>query len=70
MKEVDKENIRSIRSNHDAVVRMRAGRPCLPSLLTTVVSHRKTIILGCGPESLKVDLSNAAAKLQSHIISN
>jgi hypothetical protein len=33
-----------------------------------MVSHRRTIILGCGPESLKVDLSNTAAKLQSKVL--
>jgi predicted ferric reductase len=69
-KEKEAETIRRVRSDHDRAASVHAGRPYLPSLLPSLVSHRRTIILGCGPESLKVDLSNAAAKLQSNVLQN
>ena len=50
--------------------RIHAGRPHLPSLLPGIVSHRRTMIMGCGPNSLKIDLSNTAAKLQSKVLGN
>ena len=51
-------------------IHVHTGRPYLPSLLPSLVSLRRTMILGCGPESLKIDLSNTAAKLQSRVLDN
>jgi NAD(P)H-flavin reductase len=67
-KDKETETVRRVRSDHDRTPSVHAGRPYLPSLLPSMVSHRRTIILGCGPESLKVDLSNTAAKLQSKVL--
>ena len=67
-KEKETETARRVRSDHDRTAGVHAGRPYLPSLLPSIVSHRRTIVLGCGPESLKVDLSNTAAKLQSKVL--
>lgn len=57
-------------SSRSRSLSLHAGRPYLPSLLPSMVSHKRTMIMGCGPESLKIDLSNMAANLQSKVISN
>lgn len=51
-------------------IRVYSERPYLPSHLEHLVSLRRTMILCCGPESLKIDLSNAAAYLQSKVLGN
>ena len=68
-KDMENEKIQRVRSYQDHAVSLHAGRPYLPSLLPSLLSYRRTTILGCGPESLKIDLSNAAAKLQSRVLS-
>ncbi|KAF2816241.1 uncharacterized protein BDZ99DRAFT_458126 [Mytilinidion resinicola] len=44
------------------------GRPLLGTLLPTLVTGRRVVILGCGPESMKTDISNAVAGLQSRVM--
>lgn len=48
--------------------RVHTGRPHLLPTLEGLITLRKTLIMGCGPESLKIDLSNAAAMLQSRVL--
>jgi NAD(P)H-flavin reductase len=45
------------------------GRPNLQAVLPTLVGGKRTAVLGCGPEGMKVDVSNAVAKLQSRVLS-
>jgi hypothetical protein len=45
------------------------GRPNLLQLLPQLVGAKRTAVIGCGPESLKIDLSNAIAKLQAKVFS-
>jgi NAD(P)H-flavin reductase len=68
--EKEKRSMDGSSSDHDRRPRIHAARPYLPSLLPSIVKHRRTIIMGCGPESLKIDLSNTAAKLQSTVLGN
>jgi hypothetical protein len=42
-------------------------RPHIPHILKTYLSKGRTIVLGCGPESLKIDLSNAVAAAQKGV---
>lgn len=49
---------------------VHSGRPYMPSLLDGLVMLRKTAIMCCGPESLKNDVSNAAATLQRRVREN
>ncbi|KAF2492011.1 hypothetical protein BU16DRAFT_514606 [Lophium mytilinum] len=44
------------------------GRPLLGTLLPCLVAGRRVVILGCGPESMRIDLSNTAAALQSRVM--
>ncbi|KAI1120961.1 ferric reductase like transmembrane component-domain-containing protein [Nemania abortiva] len=44
------------------------GRPVLAELLWPLLTERRIVILGCGPKSLTVDLSNAAASAQRKVI--
>ncbi|KAF2724681.1 hypothetical protein K431DRAFT_281633 [Polychaeton citri CBS 116435] len=46
------------------------GRPNLDDVLDKTSSGRRNLIIGCGPESMKIDLSNAAARLQSRVHRN
>jgi ferredoxin-NADP reductase len=56
------------RSHSDCLLTKHdVGRPNLLTLLPLVVNGTTTAILGCGPEALKIDLSNAAAALQSRV---
>lgn len=49
-------------------IHLHAGRRYLLSVLSSLVSLRRTMIMGCGPESLKIDLSNTAASLQMLVL--
>jgi hypothetical protein len=51
----------------DGVTIHGSGRPHLSELIPSAVGEGRTVIIGCGPEGLKIDLSNAAARLQSRI---
>jgi predicted ferric reductase len=44
------------------------GRPSLQKLLPTFVGDKRTSIVACGPEGLKIDLSNAVARLQADVL--
>ena len=65
-----KQSVHAARSTKAQSSHFHTGRPHLPSLLPSIVSHRRTMIMACGPESLKIDLSNTAAKLQSRVLNN
>ncbi|RHZ67157.1 uncharacterized protein CDV56_108884 [Aspergillus thermomutatus] len=43
------------------------SRPNLMEVLGMELSSERTMVIGCGPESLKIDLSNAVARLQSRV---
>lgn len=43
------------------------SRPRMQTLIPALVSADRTLVIGCGPESLKVDLSNAVAVAQSRV---
>ena len=68
--EKDKQSMDRLLWDHNQTPCIHAGRPHLPSILPSIFSHRRTMIMGCGPESLKIDLSNTAAKLQSKVLGN
>ncbi|KAI2466450.1 ferric reductase like transmembrane component-domain-containing protein [Annulohypoxylon bovei var. microspora] len=42
-------------------------RPYLPNLLPPLLTARRCFILGCGPESLRTDLANAASAAQRKV---
>jgi hypothetical protein len=65
-----KEDFRGVRSFEEHNISTHAGRLHLASLLPSLLSHRRTIIPGCGPENQKIDLPNTAAKLQSRVSSD
>ncbi|KAF1817680.1 hypothetical protein P152DRAFT_454252 [Eremomyces bilateralis CBS 781.70] len=44
------------------------GRPNLGELIPKMVGKTRTAVLGCGPEGLKIDLSNAVAGLQRTVL--
>jgi predicted ferric reductase len=44
------------------------GRPNLLQRIPQLVGAKRTTIIGCGPESLKIDLSNTVAKLQARVL--
>ena len=50
--------------------RVHFGRPFIASVLDEMVSEQRTMILSCGPESLKIDLSNTAARMQRRVLNN
>lgn len=60
----------SLASQSKPRMQLHNGRPYMPNLLDEMVALRKTLVMGCGPESLKIDLSNAVAKLQSRVMEN
>lgn len=43
------------------------GRPNLAVVVSELVGEGRTAIVGCGPVGFKIDLSNAAARLQSRV---
>ncbi|KAI1097745.1 ferric reductase like transmembrane component-domain-containing protein [Jackrogersella minutella] len=43
-------------------------RPYLPDLLPSLLIARRSFILGCGPESLRTDLANAASVAQKNVM--
>ena len=45
-----------------------SGRPRMKSLIPEVVGQEKTMVIGCGPESLRDDLANACARLQARVL--
>lgn len=45
-----------------------SGRPNLGTVIPELVGVGRTAIIGCGPERLKIDLSNAAMKLQGRVL--
>ncbi|KIW03466.1 uncharacterized protein PV09_05235 [Verruconis gallopava] len=45
-----------------------AGRPDLHQLLPQSVDTRSTAVIACGPDSLKIDVSNATARLQTKVL--
>jgi len=44
------------------------GRPDLIQLIPQLVDEKRTAFVGCGPESLKIDLSNTVAGLQRRVL--
>jgi predicted ferric reductase len=44
------------------------GRPNLLRLVPDLVGEERSAVIGCGPEGLKIDLSNAVAGLQSRVL--
>jgi len=44
------------------------GRPDLMQITSEALCPSRNLIMGCGPDSMKIDLSNAAASLQSRVI--
>ncbi|KAF2102904.1 hypothetical protein NA57DRAFT_33502 [Rhizodiscina lignyota] len=51
-----------------ALVKHFEGRPYLPTLIPSMLGGSRTAIIGCGPESLKIDLSNASAAAQRKVL--
>ncbi|KAI1370515.1 ferric reductase like transmembrane component-domain-containing protein [Hypoxylon crocopeplum] len=43
-------------------------RPYLPDLLPALLTARRSFIIGCGPESLRTDLANAASAAQKKVL--
>ncbi|KAI1205175.1 ferric reductase like transmembrane component-domain-containing protein [Annulohypoxylon truncatum] len=43
-------------------------RPYLPNILPPLLTARRCFILGCGPESLRTDLANAASAAQKKVL--
>ncbi|TKX25304.1 ferric/cupric reductase transmembrane component-like protein 1 [Elsinoe australis] len=44
------------------------GRPVLQDIIPPMVTGSRNMILACGPDSLRVDVSNVAAALQSKVL--
>lgn len=44
------------------------GRPNLRTLTAELVGEGKTLVIGCGPDSMRTDLANACADLQSRVL--
>ncbi|KAI1140160.1 ferric reductase NAD binding domain-containing protein [Hypoxylon sp. FL0543] len=47
---------------------IHTGRPYLPNLLPSLLTARRSFILGCGPESLRTDLANSASAAQKKVL--
>ncbi|KZF19808.1 hypothetical protein L228DRAFT_223655 [Xylona heveae TC161] len=63
------DSIAVIRHTVNELRSIHPERPYLPDLLPGLLEgHRRIMIYGCGPESLKIDLSNATAKAQSRVL--
>ncbi|KAL6351945.1 hypothetical protein LRP88_14757 [Fusarium phalaenopsidis] len=43
-------------------------RPVMKEVIPKLVNSGRVLVLGCGPESLKIDLSNAVAGLQAKVL--
>ncbi|XXH04248.1 Trihydroxynaphthalene reductase [Hypoxylon texense] len=43
-------------------------RPYLPTLIPTLLTARRCFIFGCGPDSLRTDLANAASAAQKKVL--
>jgi predicted ferric reductase len=52
----------------DGVTIHVSGRPRLGELVPELVGEGRTAVVGCGPEGLKIDLSNAVANLQRRVL--
>ncbi|KAF1981631.1 hypothetical protein K402DRAFT_318148, partial [Aulographum hederae CBS 113979] len=44
------------------------GRPRLADLMQSIIASGRTAVIGCGPESMKIDLSNAVAIAQTKVL--
>jgi len=44
------------------------GRPNLSTLTAEIVGEGKTLVIGCGPDSMRTELANACANLQSRVL--
>lgn len=43
-------------------------RPVMNEVIPKAIKNGRVLVLGCGPESLKIDLSNAVAALQARVL--
>lgn len=66
--DVEKQAGESSRAPRNLDGMVHKGRPDLKQAVSDALSPGRNMILGCGPESMKVDLSNAAAGLQSRVL--
>ncbi|GAB7338565.1 hypothetical protein MBLNU457_5308t1 [Dothideomycetes sp. NU457] len=66
--DVEKRAGESSRAARNLDGMVHRGRPDLKQTVSDALSPGRNMILGCGPESMKVDLSNAAAGLQSRVL--
>ncbi|KAG4221137.1 hypothetical protein PC116_g30386 [Phytophthora cactorum] len=63
-----KPNEKSTTTVSPKLGQVRNQRPYLPTLLPTLITARRSFILGCGPESLRTDLANAASTAQKKVL--
>ena len=49
-------------------MRFHGGRPSLHEFLSVLIADGRTIVIGCGPEGMRIDLSNACARLQGRVL--
>ncbi|KAI9809847.1 MAG: hypothetical protein M1825_000280 [Sarcosagium campestre] len=61
-------SLHRLASRVDAEKNIRLGRPDLAQVLPTLLLAPRTCVLGCGPESMKIDLSNAVARAQKRVL--
>lgn len=60
-----------IHANHEVdarIVKHFQGRPVLSKVVPKLLESGRIAVIGCGPESLKIDLSNAVAASQSRVL--
>ncbi|OCL01432.1 hypothetical protein AOQ84DRAFT_444016 [Glonium stellatum] len=50
------------------IVNVRYERPVLSKVVERSIDGDRTIVLGCGPEEMKVDLSNTVARMQRRVL--
>ncbi|KAK7035487.1 Ferric/cupric reductase transmembrane component 7 [Paramarasmius palmivorus] len=70
-KEIDTEaqSLESVDVGDGLLSKVRFGqRPNISHTLDQLVGAGRTIVFGCGPESLKIDLSNGVAALQRKVL--
>ncbi|KAF2238176.1 hypothetical protein EV356DRAFT_440975 [Viridothelium virens] len=53
---------------YEGVTMHFGGRPNLSKLIPSFIGRSRTAVIGCGPESLKISLSNAIAALQRRVL--
>ena len=53
--------------SHTKIYHHNSQRPSLQAIITQAIHAPRTCILGCGPESMKIDLSNAVAGAQKRV---